>query len=102
MPDDGIRVDADRIASAVSVFREAADRGAAVSFATVAPGVETALPGGSAVAAALGRAGGAAAVCATRSSDRLTGLADFAAQAHRFLEASDEDFVGLLTQVAPR
>lgn len=102
MPDQAIRADADRITSAVSVFGAAADRGAAVSFATVTPGVETALPGGSAIAAALGRACGAAAVYAARCSGRLTGLADFAAQAHRFLEASDEDFAGRLTQVAPR
>ncbi|MFN3339373.1 MAG: hypothetical protein ACK40Z_06720, partial [Dietzia sp.] len=88
--------------SAVAVFRESGERVAEVAFPQVAAGMAVALPGGSAIAAALDRACGAAAVCASRSSGRLTGLADFAAEAHRFLEAQDEDFAVLLAQVAPR
>ncbi|WP_253919751.1 hypothetical protein [Dietzia psychralcaliphila] len=102
MPDGTIRADADRIASAVAVFRESGERIAEVTFPHIAAGVAAALPGGSAIASALDRACGAAAVSASRSSGRLTGLADFAAEAHRFLEARDEDFAGLLAQVAPR
>ena len=93
MPDGTIRADAGRIASAVPVFRHAGD---------AAAGVEAALPGGSAIASAVDRACGAAAACAARSAGRLTGLADFAAGAHRFLEASDEDVAGLLGAVARR
>lgn len=102
MPDGTIRADVDRIGAAVAVFRESGERVAEVTFPHVAAGVAAALPGGSAIASALDRACGAAAVCATRSSGRLTGLADFAEQAHRFLEARDEDFADLLAQVAPR
>ncbi|NLD84732.1 MAG: hypothetical protein GX636_02290 [Actinomycetales bacterium] len=51
---------------------------------------------------ALDRACGAAAVCAARSSGRLVGLADFAAEAHRFLEAEDEDFAASLGAVVGR
>ncbi|MDX2357688.1 hypothetical protein [Dietzia sp. PP-33] len=101
MPDGTIRADADKIAAAVSVFREAGARASEVTFPHVAQGVAVALPGGSAIASALDRACGAAAVCASRGAGRLAGLADFAAEAHRFLEASDEDFAGLLAQVAP-
>lgn len=102
MPDGTIRADAGRIASAVPVFRHAGDAAAGVTFPQVAAGVEAALPGGSAIASAVDRACGAAAACAARSAGRLTGLADFAAGAHRFLEASDEDVAGLLGAVARR
>ena len=100
MPDGTIRADAGKIASAVSVFRASGDRAADVEFPQVAASVAAALPGGSAIAQALDRACGAAAVCAARSSGRLAGLADFAAEAHRFLEAEDEDFAALLGAVA--
>lgn len=100
MPDGTIRADAEKIASAVSVFREAGDRIAGVVFPRVATDLHTALPGGTAVADALDRACGAAAVCASRGSGRLHGVADFADEAHRFLHAEDEDFARLLGQVA--
>lgn len=102
MPDGTIRADAGKIASAVSVFREAGDHATDVTFPGVAAGLGEALPGGSAIAQALDRACGAAAVSASRSSGRLGGLADFAAEAHRFLEAEDEDFASLLGAVAGR
>lgn len=102
MPDGTIRADAGRIAKAVSVFREAGDLAGDVEFPHVAAGVGAAMPGGSAVAEALDRACGAAAVAASRSSGRLGGVADFAAEAHRFLEATDEDFAALLGAVAGR
>ncbi|WP_272875143.1 hypothetical protein [Dietzia massiliensis] len=41
-------------------------------------------------------------MCASRSAGRLGGLADFAHEAHRFLEASDEEFAALLGSVAGR
>lgn len=102
MPDGTIRADARKIASAVSVFREAGYLAGDVEFPHVAAGVEAGMPGGSAVAQALDRACGAAAVAASRSSGRLAGVADFAAEAHRFLEAEDEDFAALLGKVAGR
>lgn len=102
MPDGTIRADAGRIAKAVSVFREAGQAVADVTFPDVAADVGVALPGGSAIVQALDRACGAAAVAASRSSGRLGGVADFAAEAHRFLEATDEDFAALLGQVAGR
>lgn len=102
MPDGTIRADAGKIASSVSVFRDAGDRIADVRLPGVAADLEMAMSGGSAVAGALDRACGAAAVCAARSSGRLVGLADFAAGAHRFLEAEDLDFAALLGQVAGR
>lgn len=102
MPDGTIRADAGKIASAVSVFRVSGQRAAEVTFPRVVADVAIALPGGSAVEQALDRACGAAAVCAARGSERLVGLADFAAQAHRFLEAEDEDFAALLGAVAGR
>ena len=102
MADGTIRADAGRIASAVSVFRTGGQRTAELAFPHVVAGLDTALPGGSAIASALDRACGAAAVHAARCSGRMTGLADFAAEAHRFLAAEDEDFAGLLGQVAPR
>lgn len=102
MPDGTIRADAGKIADAVSVFREAGDRVAAVTFPGIADGVAAALPGGSAIERAVDRACGAAAVSAARSSGRLSGLADFAAEAHRFLEVADQDFADLLAQVAPQ
>lgn len=101
MADGTIRADARKIASAVSVFAAAADRAAGVTFPHVAGSVDAALPGGSAVASALDRACGAATVAASRSAGRMRGVADFAHEAHRFLEAEDEDFAGLLGQVAP-
>ncbi|MDV8001970.1 hypothetical protein [Rhodococcus sp. IEGM 1408] len=101
MADGTIRADAGRIASAVSVFGGAGERAAEIAFPNVVAGLETALPGGSAITSALDRACGAAAVHAARCSGRMTGLADFAAEAHRFLEASDEDFAGLLARVVP-
>ncbi len=102
MPDGTIRADAGKIASAVSVFRDSGERAAEVTFPTVVADVAVALPGGSAVEQALDRACGAAAVCAARSSGRLAGLADFVEQAHRFLEAEDEDFAALLGAVVGR
>lgn len=102
MPDGTIRADAGRIASAVSVFRTSGEKAAEVSFPHVVAGVGTALPGGSAIEQALDRACGAAAAAASRSSGRLAGLADFAAEAQRFLEAEDEDFAALLGQVVGR
>ena len=102
MPDGTIRADAGKIATAVSVFREAADRTAGVTFPGIADGLAVALPGGSAIVRALDRACGAAAVSASRSAGRLAGFAEFTAEAHRFLEASDQDFADLLAQVAPR
>lgn len=102
MPDGTIRADAGKIASAVTVFRDSGGKAAEVTFPAVAADVALALPGGSAVEQALDRACGAAAVCAARSSGRLTGLADFAEQAHRFLEAEDEDFAALLGAVVGR
>lgn len=102
MPDGTIRADTDKIADAVSVFRDAGARASEVTFPRVAADLGTALPGGSAIAGALDRACGAAAVSASRSSGRLAGLADFAAEAHRFLEAEDEDFARLFGQVAGR
>ncbi|HJC27799.1 MAG TPA: hypothetical protein H9759_00200 [Candidatus Dietzia intestinipullorum] len=100
MPDGTISADAEKIASAVAVFRGAGEGAAGVSLPHVAANVGAALPGGSAIEQALDRACGAAAVCAARSSGRLVGLADFAAQAHRYLEAEDEDFAALLGAVA--
>lgn len=100
MADGTIRADAGKIANAVSVFRDAGDEAGGVTFPGAADALGEALPGGSAIARALDRACGAAAVCADRSSGRLVGLADFAAQAHRFLEAEDEDFAALLGTVA--
>lgn len=102
MADGTIRADADKIASSVSVFRGGGDKVADVAFPGVAAGVGAALPGGAVVGQALGRACGAAAVCAARGAGRLTGLADFADQAHRFLEAEDEDFAELLGKVVGR
>lgn len=102
MPDGTIRADAPKIASAVSVFRNAGDLVGGVEFPQVDADVAGAMPGGSAIEQALGRACGAAVVAASRSSDRLGGLADFAAEAHRFLEAEDEDFAALLGKVAGR
>lgn len=100
MPDGTIRADAGRIASAVPVLREAGELTAGVVFPRVAADLHAALPGGAAVAEALDRACGAAAMCASRGSGRLHGLADFADEAHRFLHAEDEDFARLLGQVA--
>ena len=102
MPDGTIRADAEKIARAVSVFRSAGDQAAGVTFPHITVEVGAALPGGSAIEQALDRACGAAAVFAARSSGRLGGLAEFAAQAHRFLEAQDEDFAVLLGAVARR
>lgn len=102
MADGTIRADAEKIASAVSVFRTAGDRAADVTFLDMATDVHAALPGGSAVASALDRACGAAAVAASRCSGRMIGIADFAAEAHRFLEAQDEEFAHLLGAVARR
>lgn len=102
MAGDTIRADAPKIASAVSVFRTAGDAVGGVSFDGVATGLDAALPGGSAVAGALDRACGAAAEAATRCAGRAQGLADFAAEAHRFLEAEDSDFAELLGRVATR
>ena len=102
MAGDTIRADAPGIASAVSVLRAAGDTAGAVAFEGVAAGLDAALPGGSAVAAALDRACGAAGVAATRCAGRMTGLADFAAEAHRFLEAEDADFAELLGKAATR
>ena len=102
MPDGTIRADSGRIAHAVSVFRGAGDRVAAVTFPHVTTEVKAALPGGSAIGRALDRACGAATICAGRSAGRLDGLADFGAQAHRFLEERDEDFAALLGAVAGR
>lgn len=102
MPDGTIRADAPKIASAVSVFRDAGDRVGGVEFPHVAADVGGALPGGSAIEQALDRACGAAAVAASHCSGRLGGLADFSAEAHRFLEAEDEDFAALLGEVAGR
>lgn len=102
MPEGTIRADAGKIASAVSVFRISGEKAADVSFPHVVAGVGAALPGGSAIEQALDRACGAAALCAARSSDRLIGLADFADQAHRFLEAKDEDFAAQLGKVVGR
>ena len=100
MPDGTIRADAGKIASAVSVFRVSGDRAVDLTFPRVVADLAEALPGGSAIEQALDRACGAAAVCAARSSGRLAGLADFAEQAQRFLEAEDEDFAALLGTVA--
>ena len=97
-----IRADADKIEHSVSVFRDAGDGVAGVSFDGVAAAVGASLPGGSAIEGALNRACGAAAVCAARSSGRLVGLAGFAAEAHRFLEAEDEDFAASLGAVVGR
>lgn len=102
MADGTIRADAGKIASAVSVFGGAGERVAEIAFPHVVAGLAAALPGGSEVASALDRACGAAAVYAARCSGRMTGLADFAAETHRFLEAEDQDFAGLLARVAPR
>lgn len=102
MPDGTIRADAPRIAGAVSVFRDAGERAGRIAFDEVSANVGEGLPGGSAIAQALDRACGAAAVCASRSAGRLGGLADFAHEAHRFLEASDEEFAALLGSVAGR
>ena len=57
---------------------------------------------GDLISQAVDRACGAAAVCASRIAGRLGGLADFVAEAHRFLEAEDEDFAALLAAVARR
>ena len=102
MPDGTIRADAGKIASAVSVFRDCGQAAAEVTFPEVAARLGGGLPGGSAIERALDRACGAAAVCASSIAGRLDGLADFAAEAHRFLEAEDEDFAALLGGVAPR
>lgn len=102
MPESTIRADAPKIATAVSVFRAAGDTAGGVSFEGMAAGLDRALPGGSAIASALDRACGAAAVAASRCSGRAAGLADFAAEAHRFLEATDADFAEQLGKVAPR
>jgi len=100
MPDGTIRADAEKITSAVSVFREAGEGVGDVVFPGIAADVEAALPGGSALAQALDRACGAAAVSAARSAGRLAGLADFAAEAHRFLELTDQRFAESLGAVA--
>lgn len=97
-----IRADADKIEHSVSVFRDAADQVVGVTFDGVAAAVGVLLPGGSAIEGALDRACGAAAVLAMRSSGRLYGLADFADEAHRFLETADEDFAAALGKVAGR
>lgn len=97
-----IRADAGKIEHSVTVFRDAGDRVAGVTFQGIAAAVGASLPGGSAIEGALDRACGAAAVCAGRSSGRLVGLADFAAEAHRFLEAEDEDFAELMGSVVGR
>ena len=102
MPDGTIRADAEKIAKAVSVFRDVGERSEEIAFDEVAGTLGEGLPGGSAIAQALDRACGAAAVCASRSAGRLGGLADFAHEAHRFLEASDEEFAALLGSVAGR
>lgn len=102
MPDGTIRADAPKIEHAVSVFRDAGDLVGDVDFPHVTADVAGAMPGGSAIEQALDRACGAAAVAAARGSDRLAGLVDFAAEAHRFLEATDENFAALLAAVAKR
>ena len=102
MPGGTIRADASKIAGAVSVFRDSGERVAHVTFPHTADTLSIGLSGGSALVQALDRACGAAAVCAARSSARLETLADFAAEAHRFLEAKDEDFAELLGRVAGR
>lgn len=102
MPDGTIRADAAKIAEAVSVFRDAGEMSGSIAFDEVAEDLGEGLPGGSAIQQALDRACGAAAVCASRSAGRLGGLADFAHEAHRFLEASDEEFAALLGSVAGR
>lgn len=102
MPDGTIRADAAKIAEAVSVFRDAGEMSGSIAFDEVAEDLGEGLPGGSAIQQALDRACGAAAVCASRSAGRLVGLADFANEAHRFLEASDEEFAALLGSVAGR
>ncbi|NLD84730.1 MAG: hypothetical protein GX636_02280 [Actinomycetales bacterium] len=102
MADGTIRADAGKIENSVSVFRDAGVTVAEVTFPGTTAAVGSSLPGGSAIAGALDRACGAAAVCAARSAGRLVGLADFAAEAHRFLEAEDEDFAALLGAVVGR
>ena len=102
MPDGTIRADASKIAGAVSVFRDSGERIADVTFPWTAGALALGLPGGSALVQAMDRACGAAAVSATHSAGRLEGLADVAAEAHRFLEAKDEDFAELLGRVAGR
>lgn len=102
MPDGTIRADADKIARAVAVFRGSGEMTAEVVFPDVSQGVGAALPGGSAIEQALDRACGAAAVYATRSSGRLVGLADFAAESHRFLAVQDEDFAAQFGAVIGR
>lgn len=101
MAGDTIRADAPAIAAAVSVFRDAADATGRMAFAHLAGALAGALSG-SATAAALDRACGAAAMAASRCAGRAAGLADFAQEAHRFLEVEDEEFAGVLGQVAPR
>ena len=102
MPDGTIRADAGKIASAVSVSRDCGEAATKVTFPEVAARLGGGLPGGSAIEQAVDRACGAAAVCASRIAGRLGGLADFVAEAHRFLEAEDEDFAALLAAVARR
>lgn len=102
MPDGTIRADAGKIASAVSVLRDAAETCGDIAVDGVARRVGGGLPGGSAIEAALDRACGAAAVCASRSVGRLGGLADLAAETRRFLEATDVDFAESLGRVAAR
>ena len=102
MPDGTVRADAPKIEHAVSVFRDACDLVHDMDFSHVTGDVAGAMPGGAAIEQALDRACGAAAVAASRGSGRLAGLADFAGEAHRFLEATDEDFAALLEAVAKR